>query len=83
MLMLGSYVEYRTDSEQFAWLQQDLASVDRHRTPWVVVGMHAPWCAPEVSLRCSDALSVVLACPAAGCAAVAGLNWVAQHPGSL
>ena len=43
MLMLGSYVEYGTDLEQFAWLQQDLAAVDRHRTPWVVVGMHAPW----------------------------------------
>ena len=43
VLMLGSYVEYGQDSEQFAWLQQDLASVDRHRTPWVIVGMHAPW----------------------------------------
>ena len=43
MLMLGSYVDYGSDSEQFAWLQQDLASVDRHRTPWVIVGMHAPW----------------------------------------
>lgn len=43
VVMLGSYVEYSQDSEQFAWLQQDLASVDRSRTPWVIVGMHAPW----------------------------------------
>ena len=65
--MLGSYVEYGTDSEQFAWLQQDLASVDRHRTPWVVVGMHAPWCAPEVSWRSTCALSITLECPGATC----------------
>ena len=56
MLMLGSYVEYGTDSEQFAWLQQDLASVDRHRTPWVVVGMHAPWCASKAHWRRTCAL---------------------------
>lgn len=43
VLMLGCYVEYGRDSEQFAWLQQDLASVDRSRTPWIIVGMHAPW----------------------------------------
>ena len=45
VLMLGCYVEYGAGSEQFAWLQRDLASVDRARTPWVLVGMHAPWCA--------------------------------------
>ena len=26
-----------------AWLKADLAAVDRSRTPWLVVGMHAPW----------------------------------------
>lgn len=26
-----------------AWLKRDLAAVDRSRTPWLVVGMHAPW----------------------------------------
>ena len=65
--MLGSYVEYGTDSEQFAWLQQDLASVDRHRTPWVVVGMHAPWYASVAIWRCTRALSMTLACPGATC----------------
>ena len=30
-------------SRQFAWLRKDLASVDRKATPWVIVGMHAPW----------------------------------------
>lgn len=47
VIMLGCYVEYGTDSEQYAWLLQDLAGVDRGRTPWVIVAMHAPWCEPR------------------------------------
>jgi len=43
VIMLGCYVEYLVDSEQAAWLLRDLATVDRRRTPWVLVGMHAPW----------------------------------------
>lgn len=43
IIMLGSYAPYSEASEQYAWLQRDLASVDRGRTPWVIVGMHAPW----------------------------------------
>lgn len=56
--MLGCYVEYGRDSEQFAWLQRDLARVDRSRTPWVIVGMHAPWCGPFRA-----AAPALLACP--------------------
>jgi len=43
VVMLGSYADYARDSEQYAWARRDLAAVDRQRTPWVVVGMHAPW----------------------------------------
>jgi acid phosphatase type 7 len=28
---------------QLAWLQNDLASVDRKKTPWVIAGGHRPW----------------------------------------
>jgi hypothetical protein len=28
---------------QHAWLAGDLATIDRERTPWVVVIMHVPW----------------------------------------
>lgn len=28
---------------RYAWLKKDLASVDRSRTPWLLVSMHAPW----------------------------------------
>lgn len=30
-------------SPQFKWLAKDLAAVDRARTPWVAVFLHAPW----------------------------------------
>lgn len=38
--MLGCYAEYGPDSPQMAWLRRDLSSVDRSRTPWLIVGMH-------------------------------------------
>ena len=28
---------------QLAWLKNDLASVDRKKTPWVIAGGHRPW----------------------------------------
>lgn len=34
----GSY-----PNEQYDWLNKDLASVDRCKTPWVVVAGHRPW----------------------------------------
>eukprot|EP00239_Pterosperma_sp_CCMP1384_P010108 CAMPEP_0197862064 /NCGR_PEP_ID=MMETSP1438-20131217/38526_1 /TAXON_ID=1461541 /ORGANISM="Pterosperma sp., Strain CCMP1384" /LENGTH=309 /DNA_ID=CAMNT_0043479475 /DNA_START=157 /DNA_END=1086 /DNA_ORIENTATION=- len=42
-LMLGSYVDYASSSNQYKWLQQQLAAIDRSVTPWVFVGLHAPW----------------------------------------
>ncbi|KAK1628726.1 hypothetical protein QYE76_003041 [Lolium multiflorum] len=43
VVMLGSYVDFEEGSEQHAWLERDLAGVDRRRTPWLVVLLHAPW----------------------------------------
>jgi hypothetical protein len=34
----ASYMNQQTD-----WLAKDLASIDRQKTPWVVVGLHRPW----------------------------------------
>ncbi len=42
-LMLGSYAPHTRDSEQYRWLIQDLAHLDRSKTPWVIAAMHAPW----------------------------------------
>jgi len=43
VIMLCSYCDYTNTSLQFAWLQQDLHSVDRARTPWLVALWHTPW----------------------------------------
>ncbi|KAJ3703568.1 hypothetical protein LUZ61_007273 [Rhynchospora tenuis] len=43
VIMLGSYADYGTDSDQYKWLQSDLAKVDRNKTPWLIALIHAPW----------------------------------------
>lgn len=43
VIMLGSYADFHPASDQYAWLQSDLGKIDRTRTPWVVVLIHAPW----------------------------------------
>eukprot|EP00850_Spirogloea_muscicola_P020753 SM000225S07032 [mRNA] locus=s225:124084:126933:- [translate_table: standard] len=42
-LMLGSYADFSRSSDQYRWLQADLAKVDRSRTPWLIAVLHAPW----------------------------------------
>ncbi|XP_043697691.1 purple acid phosphatase 22-like [Telopea speciosissima] len=43
IIMLGSYADFAVGSDQYKWLQADLAKVDRERTPWIVVLLHTPW----------------------------------------
>ncbi|KAL3532076.1 hypothetical protein ACH5RR_005597 [Cinchona calisaya] len=43
VIMLGSYTDFDPTSAQYKWLQKDLKKVDRSRTPWLVVLVHAPW----------------------------------------
>ncbi|GKU98356.1 hypothetical protein SLEP1_g11370 [Rubroshorea leprosula] len=43
VIMLGSYTDFDPNSDQYKWLQADLAKIDRKRTPWIVVNIHAPW----------------------------------------
>ncbi|XP_041024967.1 purple acid phosphatase 22-like [Juglans microcarpa x Juglans regia] len=43
IIMLGSYTEFDADSSQYKWLEADLANVDRKKTPWIFVLLHAPW----------------------------------------
>ena len=46
-------------NEQYEWLEKDLASVDRHKTPWVIVGLHRPWYigidASDICTACQNA----------------------------
>ncbi|GMY25166.1 purple acid phosphatase 22-like [Fagus crenata] len=43
IIMLGSYAEFDKKSSQYKWLVADLAKIDRKKTPWVIVLLHAPW----------------------------------------
>ncbi|BBN15145.1 acid phosphatase type 7 [Marchantia polymorpha subsp. ruderalis] len=43
ILMLGSYCDFDAKSPQYKWLQNDLAKVDRKKTPWLITVLHAPW----------------------------------------
>jgi hypothetical protein len=44
----GSY-KVNTAYQQYNWLSNDLASVDRTKTPWVIVMSHRPMYSSEVS----------------------------------
>ncbi|XP_057968770.1 probable purple acid phosphatase 20 [Malania oleifera] len=43
VIMLGSYTDFDPGSDQFEWLKADLRKVDRKKTPWLIVLLHAPW----------------------------------------
>ncbi|KAM7265806.1 hypothetical protein ACFE04_003489 [Oxalis oulophora] len=42
-IMLGAYIAYNKSSDQYKWLEKDLANVDRSVTPWLVATWHPPW----------------------------------------
>lgn len=42
-IMLGSYADFGPESARYSWLNENLRKVDRRRTPWLVVVMHASW----------------------------------------
>ncbi|KAK6259763.1 hypothetical protein SCA6_014237 [Theobroma cacao] len=53
-IMLGAYIAYNKSgttsvlctsslTEQYKWLERDLAKVDRSMTPWLVAAWHPPW----------------------------------------
>lgn len=43
VIILASFWVYSAGSDQFNWLVADLKTIDRARTPWVFVILHAPW----------------------------------------
>ncbi|KAM2798796.1 hypothetical protein COP1_003717 [Malus domestica] len=48
-IMLGVYTDFSKSvitlpiGQQYRWLKQDLANVDRSTTPWLVATWHSPW----------------------------------------
>jgi hypothetical protein len=43
VIFLNPYSTSNESSVQYQWLISDLESVDRSKTPWVIVVMHCPW----------------------------------------
>lgn len=43
IIVLSSYSAYGKYTPQYKWLSQELAAVDRTKTPWLIVLMHVPW----------------------------------------
>ncbi|PSC76955.1 purple acid phosphatase 15 isoform X2 [Micractinium conductrix] len=41
IVSLNSYLPWGRESQQYRWLQADLAAVDRQKTPWLIVLFHA------------------------------------------
>ena len=42
-IFLSNYVDYTAGSQQWIWLKDDLAHIDRSRTPWTTISFHNPW----------------------------------------
>ena len=43
VIVLASFVAFTASSPQYAFVQADLAKIDRAKTPWVIAAAHAPW----------------------------------------
>ena len=42
IFMLSSYSAMEPGSKQHTWFEKELGSVNRERTPWVIVTLHTP-----------------------------------------
>ncbi|KAK9319470.1 Metallo-dependent phosphatase-like protein [Lipomyces orientalis] len=52
---------FGTSGQQIAWLEADLAAVDRTVTPWVIVSGHRPWYSASTNCTaCGDAFESVM-----------------------
>ena len=49
MVMMGSYADWHLGSEQYQWLERDLAAFNRSHTPWLVAAFHTPWWASDAT----------------------------------
>ena len=50
-------------NQQYDWFEKDLASIDREKTPWVIVGLHRPWyiaSSGDACLACQQAFEPLM-----------------------
>merc|ERR1712176_1597911 len=48
--MLCSFCDFKVGSLQHDWLLEDLKTVDRSRTPWLIVAFHVPFYKNKVDI---------------------------------
>ena len=47
-IMMSTEHDMGKGSKQYTWLENDLKSVDRSKTPWVILGGHRPMYTSEI-----------------------------------
>ncbi|KAL2933685.1 Purple acid phosphatase 22 [Bienertia sinuspersici] len=50
-ISLASYADFDVSSGQYEWLKADLTSIDRVKTPWVIVIVNTPWYTSNVAYK--------------------------------
>ncbi|CAL5230081.1 g13538 [Coccomyxa viridis] len=59
-IFLSSYIDYTTGSAQYNWLLNDLQSIDRSKTPWVIASNHHPLYSTDTSFKEYEQMRVML-----------------------
>jgi hypothetical protein len=49
MIFLNPYTNTNKTSTQYNWLENNLASVNRSLTPWIIIVMHCPWYSSNIN----------------------------------
>uniref|UniRef100_A0A7S3JWM7 Purple acid phosphatase n=1 Tax=Aureoumbra lagunensis TaxID=44058 RepID=A0A7S3JWM7_9STRA len=57
VIALNTYVRANAGSRQQAFLERELACTDRSVTPWIIIGMHAPWYSTNAKHRADTELN--------------------------
>lgn len=47
-IMISTEHDLSPGTRQYKWLEQDLKSIDRSKTPWVIIGGHRPMYTSEI-----------------------------------
>jgi hypothetical protein len=59
IIYLNPYTNSNPTSQQYNWLQNNLVSINRNSTPWVIVVMHCPWYSSNIN-HFSDSQTILM-----------------------
>jgi len=49
IIFLNPYTNTSPTSQQYTWLENNLAQIDRNITPWLIIVMHCPWYSSNIN----------------------------------